>query len=54
MIDVQKFSNEIQEEVRSRFPKYFEENSDLTSKLTTIIAVVAAIAIEKYDREQGG
>lgn len=53
MIDVQKFSGEIQEEVKGRFPQYFEEDADFTSKLTAIIAVVAAIAIEKYDRERG-
>lgn len=53
MVDVKKFSSELQEEVKGKFPQYFEEAAEFTSKLTAIIAVVAAIAIEKYDRERG-
>lgn len=52
MIDINTFSREVVEELRSRFP-----NSDLTdgefqTQLVSMVALVATLAIEKYDREK--
>lgn len=53
MIDVQKFSAEVVEELKERFPSLTSEDSELGVQIVTLIATVAAIAIEKYDRERG-
>lgn len=52
MIDVQKFSKEVVEEVKAQFPNQFSEDSELVSSLVTTIALVAATAIAKYEREK--
>lgn len=51
MIDVQKFAGEVVDEMKRRFPSSFPEDSELNGQIVSIIAVVAAIAIEKYERE---
>ena len=53
MIDVQKFSREVVEELKQRFPSLTSEDGELSVQIVTLIAVVTAIAIEKYDRERG-
>lgn len=52
MIDVQKFSGEVVEEAKRRFPSLTSEDGELGSQIVSLIATVAAIAIEKYDRER--
>lgn len=53
MIDVKKFSREVVEDVKGRFPALFPEDNELNSQVVSLVATVAAIAIEKYDRERG-
>ena len=52
MIDVQRFTHEIVAEVRGKYPKHFSEDGELVSQLISTMALVAAIAIEKYERDQ--
>lgn len=52
MIDVQKFSGEVIEEMKRRFPSLTSEDGELSSQIVSLIATVAAIAVEKYDRER--
>lgn len=52
MIDVQRFTREIVAEVKEKYPEHFSENGELVSQLISTMAFVAAIAIEKYEREQ--
>lgn len=51
MVDVQKFSKEVVDEVKAQFPERFAEDGEIASKLLSLIAVVAATAIAKYERE---
>lgn len=52
MIDVQKFSKEVVDEVKARFPERFSEDAEIASSLLSLIAVVAATAIAKYEKER--
>ena len=54
MIDVQKFSKEVVDEVKARFPERFSEDAEIASSLLSLIAVVAATAIAKYEKERRG
>lgn len=51
VIDVRKFSREVTEDVKSRFPELFPEDNEWNSRLIQLIATVAAIALEKYEKE---
>ncbi len=51
MIDVQRFSKEVAEDVKGRFPTLFPEGNELNSQVVHLVATVAAIAIEKYEKE---
>ena len=51
MIDVQKFSREVAEDVKGRLPALFPEDNKLNSQIVHLVATVAAIAIEKYEKE---
>ena len=53
VIDVQKFSKEVVDEVKARFPERFSEDAEIASSLLSLIAVVAATAIAKYEKERG-
>ena len=53
VIDVQKFSKEVVDEVKARFPERFSEDAEIASSLLSLIAVVAATAIAKYEKEMG-
>lgn len=50
MIDVQKFSKEVVDEVKARFPERFSEDAEIASSLLSLIAVVAATAISERRR----
>jgi hypothetical protein len=52
VIDVQKFSKEVVDEVKTRFPERFSEDAEIASSLLSLIAVVAATAIAKYEKER--
>lgn len=52
VIDVQKFSKEVVDEVKARFPERFSEDAEIASNLLSLIAVVAATAIAKYEKER--
>lgn len=52
VIDVQKFSKEVVDEVKARFPDRFSEDAEIASNLLSLIAVVAATAIAKYEKER--
>lgn len=52
VIDVQKFSKEVVDEVKARFPERFSEDAEIASSLLSLIAVVAATAIAKYEKER--
>ena len=52
VIDVQKFSKEVVDEVKARFPERFSEDAEIASILLSLIAVVAATAIAKYEKER--
>lgn len=53
MIDVRAFSHEVIEAFKARYSAHFDgnENAEFTEDLARMIAIIAAIAIEKYDRE---
>ena len=51
VIDVRKFSREVTADVKSRFPELFPEDNEWNARLVQLIATVAAIAIEKYEKE---
>lgn len=51
MINVQKFSKEVAEDVKRRFPALFPEGNELNSQVVHLVATVTAIAIEKYEKE---
>lgn len=52
MIDVKKFSSELVDELGHRFPSMSSEDGELSNRVISTIAVVVAIAIEKYEKEQ--
>lgn len=53
MIDVKLFTREVTEEFKTRYTKHFDGNEDstFTEDLARMMALIAALAIEKYDRE---
>jgi len=51
LIDVKKFSKELYEEFLEKHPMLQDEESSL-APLAKIFADIAAMAIEKYDREK--
>lgn len=54
MIDVRQFTREVTEAFVARYPERFNgsEASVFTEDLARMMAMVAALAIEKYDRER--
>lgn len=52
MIDVNTFSREVVEELRSRFPSSDLTDGEFQTQLVSMVALVATLAIEKYDREK--
>lgn len=54
MIDVRQFTREVTEAFVARYPERFNgsEDSVFTEDLARMMAMVAALAIEKYDRER--
>lgn len=53
MIDTRKLANDVIDEVKSLFPDSFGEHDKYTSGVLTMVALVAAIAIDKYAQETG-
>lgn len=51
MIDAKKFANEVYDEVKEQFENLTDETGNISSQVFRAIAIVAAIAIAKYDRE---
>lgn len=53
MIDVRSFTKDVTEEFKSRFADYFDGSEDavFTEGLARMMALVAALAIEKYEKE---
>lgn len=52
MIDVNTFSKEVIEELKHRFPNSDLTNGEFQTQMVTMVALVATLAIEKYDREK--
>lgn len=52
MIDAGKFSDEVMDEIKSRFPDWFSKDKKITSAFVKMGAVIAATAIAKYDRKR--
>ncbi len=54
MIDVRQFTRKVTEAFVARYPERFNgsEDSVFTEDLARMMAMVAALAIEKYDRER--
>ena len=54
MIDVRQFTREVTEAFVARYPERFNgsEDSVFSEDLARMMAMVAALAIEKYDRER--
>lgn len=50
-MDVKVFSNELIAEFKSKFPESFKEDSELINQLIGAITFIAALAIEKHERE---
>lgn len=53
VIDVRSFTKDVTEEFKSRFADYFDGSEDavFTEGLARMMALVAALAIEKYEKE---
>lgn len=53
MMDVREFTNVVLEDFKARYPKRFDgsEDSEFTEDLARMMALIAAIAIDRYDRE---
>mgnify|MGYP001517037589 FL=1 len=53
MIDVRSFTKDVTEAFKSRYAEHFDgnEDADFTEGLVRMMALVAALAIEKYERE---
>lgn len=51
MIDIPSFSRTIMQEIESRFPHYFGDNStELVSTIFGAVSVMIAIGIAEYDK----
>ena len=53
VIDVRSFTKDVTEAFKSRYAEHFDgnEDADFTEGLVRMMALVAALAIEKYERE---
>ncbi len=51
-MDMKKFQAELMAELKGKFPDYFAEEGSLPAQVLNAMALVAALAIEKYDRER--
>ena len=51
-MDSKKFCSELMTELKGKFPDYFAEKGSLPTQVFSAMALVAALAIEKYDRER--
>jgi hypothetical protein len=51
-MDVKKFQAELIDELKEKFPTAFSEDGSLPAQLLNTVALVTALAIEKYDRER--
>lgn len=53
MIDVRSFTREVTEDFKARYAEHFDgnEDADFTEGLVRMMALVAALAIERYERE---
>lgn len=51
MIDTKKFANEVYDEMKEQFKNLTDEKGILSNQIVRVIAMVSAIAIAKYDRE---
>lgn len=52
VIDVQKFSKEVVDEVKARFPERFSEDAEIASNLLSADRGSCATAIAKYEKER--
>ena len=54
MIDVRAFAYEVVEAFKARYSVHFDgsEDAEFSEDLARMIAIIAAIAVEKYDRER--
>ena len=54
MIDVSSFTRELTKAFKERYAEHFtdNENAEFTEDLVRMMSMVAALAIEKYDRDR--